>query len=191
LDAVKTILSNATRLRKLIVDLLDAHKLEIGKMKFNFKKFEVNGLMESIQKSFSFTSKEKNIEIKFSVDGTITIDSDRDRIEQIISNLIYNAIDFVPKDTGIVEVSAQKIDDHVKFTVKDNGIGISKENQKGLFGKFYQADTTQTRKHGGTGLGLSICKGIVENLGGQIYVQSEENKGSNFYFVVPIQGKKS
>jgi len=187
LDAVKIILTNATKLRKLIVDLLDAHKLEIGKMNFNFKEFEVNSLFESIKNSFSFISKEKNIEMNFLINEKISIQSDKDRIEQVLSNLIYNAVDFVPIQTGKIEVSIIRTNNKVKFSVKDNGIGIPKEKQKELFGKFYQADTSQTRKHGGTGLGLSICKGIVENLGGQIYVESEENQGSNFYFILPIQ----
>lgn len=191
LDAVKTILANATRLRKLIVDLLDAHKLEIGKMRFNFKEFEVNPLLENIKKSFGFVSKEKNIKLNFVLEEPVIIESDKDRIEQVITNLIYNAIDFVPKDTGKVEISVQKMNNNVKFSVRDNGIGIPQEKQKDLFAKFYQADTSQTRKHGGTGLGLSICKGIIENLGGQIHVESEENKGSNFYFVIPIQREET
>ena len=191
LDAVKTILTNASRLRKLIVDLLDAHKLEIGKMKFNFKEFEINNLFESLKNSFSFTAQEKNIELDFIINEKISIQSDKDRIEQVLSNLIYNAVDFVSTQNGKIEVSVLRTDDKVKFSVKDNGVGIPKEKQKELFGKFYQADTSQTRKHGGTGLGLSICKGIVENLGGQIYVESEENQGSNFYFILPIQGEKT
>ena len=71
--------------------------------------------------------------------------------------------------------------------MKDNGIGIPPEKQKQLFAKFYQADTSHSRKHGGTGLGLSICKGIVESLGGKINVESTEGEGSNFYFVLPME----
>ena len=185
LDAVKIIQSNATRLRKLIVDLLDAHKLEIGKMRFNYNEFEIKKLIDNIKTSFNLIAKEKNISIDFFIDEKIIIKSDKDRIEQVITNLIYNAIDFVPKNTGKIEVFSKKIGDKIKFSVKDNGIGIPKEKQKELFAKFYQADTSRTRKHGGTGLGLSICKGIIENLGGEIKVESEENQGSNFYFIIP------
>ena len=78
------------------------------------------------------------------------------------------------------------MDNRIIFSVKDNGIGISKENQKLLFKKFYQIDTSHTRKHGGTGLGLAICKGIVEGLGGMIWVESEVGKGTVFYFSVPL-----
>jgi len=190
LDAVKTIIANATRLRKLITDLLDTHKLELGQMKFDSKEFEVNSLLESIKTSFSFASKEKNIDMSFHSDQNIVIVSDRDRIEQVITNLIYNAIDFVLEGTGKVKVEVQKEGPNVKFSVIDNGIGIAKEKQKELFGKFYQADTSRTRKHGGTGLGLSICKGIIENLGGKISMESVENEGSTFYFIIPIQKDK-
>ena len=72
------------------------------------------------------------------------------------------------------------------FSVKDNGVGISEENQKNLFKKFYQIDTSMTRKHGGTGLGLTICKGIIEDLGGKIWVKSKEGTGSIFYFSIPL-----
>lgn len=191
LDAVKTIISNATRLRKLITDLLDTHKLELGQMKFDIKEFEVDSLLESIKNSFSFAAKEKKIEMSFHSDGNIVIVSDKDRIEQVITNLIYNAIDFVSEGTGKVRVEVQKEGPDVKFSVIDNGIGISKENQKELFGKFYQADTSRTRKHGGTGLGLSICKGIIENLGGKIGMESVENQGSTFYFILPTQREKT
>ena len=187
LDAVNTILSNATRLRKLIGDLLDAHKLELGKMHFDHKEVNVPDLLHNINSSFSYVAKEKNITIKFHVGENVgTVTSDRDRIEQVITNLVYNAVDFIPTNTGLIEISATKTDSLIRFEVKDNGTGIPKEKQEQLFSKFYQADTSATRKHGGTGLGLSICKGIIENLGGTIAVDSVENVGSKFYFTIPI-----
>ena len=73
------------------------------------------------------------------------------------------------------------------FSVKDNGIGMSKNEQKGLFRKFYQADTSVTRKHGGTGLGLNICKGLVEGLGGKIWIESEKGTGTTVYFTIPLE----
>ncbi len=187
-DAVNIILTNATRLRKLIGDLLDAHKIELGKMHFEQKEINVQKLLQNINSSFSYTAKEKNISISFNADENLPqIISDPDRIEQVITNLVYNAIDFIPKDTGEIIISAIKSEHTILFAVQDNGIGIPKEKQKELFSKFYQADTSKTRKHGGTGLGLSICKGIIENLGGKIGLESEENKGSKFYFTLPIR----
>ncbi len=187
-DAVNTILSNAHRLRKLIVDMLDAHKLELEKMRFELGEISVNDLLENIDKSFQITSKEKGITIQCGTKDNkeINIVSDKDRLVQVITNLIYNAIDFVPKDSGKIIVSAENTGQKVTFSVIDNGIGISPQKQQKLFTKFYQADTSHVRQHGGTGLGLAICKGILDNLGGEIGVESTEGKGSKFYFILPM-----
>ena len=188
MEAVNTILSNATTLKKLIGDLLDAHKLELGKMKFALKEMSVNSLMAVIEKSFQLTAQEKGVTIQCTVAGKeeIRMVSDNDRVKQVITNLVYNAVDFVPKDTGRIMITAERKDSDVVFSVKDNGIGIPPEKQKQLFAKFYQADTSHSREHGGTGLGLSICKGMVESLGGKINVESTEGEGSNFYFTLPM-----
>lgn len=187
-DAVLTILSNATRLRKLIGDMLDAHKLELQKMRFDIKEISVNDLLAHIDRSFQLTAQEKGVSIRCTMeDREITIKTDRDRVEQVITNMVYNAVDFIPKDTGKVTISARQQDSEVTFSVQDNGIGIPEEKQKQLFKKFYQVSTSQTRKHGGTGLGLSICKGIIDSLGGRIGVESTEGEGSNFYFVLPVE----
>ena len=198
-DAVNTILLNAQRLRKLIVDMLDAHKLELDKMRFDLKEMTANALLDRIDKSFRFVAQEKDIEIQCDVKGPagpdggpeeIRMVSDISRLEQVITNLVYNAVDFIPKGTGRISVSAERADGgNVRFSIRDNGVGIPPEKQKQLFTKFYQANTTHTRKHGGTGLGLSICKGIVNGLGGEIYVESTEGEGSNFYFILPVEGK--
>jgi signal transduction histidine kinase len=118
---------------------------------------------------------------------------DPDRIHQVLCNLISNAIKFVPPDEGIIEVSAVPLiqdSSVVVFSVKDNGIGIPPEKQKGLFTKFYQVDTSLTRNVGGTGLGLTIAKGIVEAHGGKLWVESEQAKGSIFHFSIPMEDKK-
>ena len=186
-DAVSTILSNSIRLKKLIGDLLDAHKLELDKMRLDLQEISVNKLLDHIHKSFKLTAEEKNISIDCLVADSdeIKMFTDTDRVEQVISNMVYNAVDFIPKDTGKVTVTATRQDNNVMFSVRDNGIGIPLAKQKQLFTKFYQVKSSQDRKHGGTGLGLSICKGIVEKLGGSIGVDSTEGHGSNFYFILP------
>ena len=95
-----------------------------------------------------------------------------------------NSADFVPEN-GRIEINAQSKDGKVVFYVKDNGIGIPKEKQDDLFKKFYQIDTSFKRKHGGTGLGLVICKGIMEGLDGNIWLESDDGKGATFYFSLP------
>jgi two-component system, sensor histidine kinase len=120
------------------------------------------------------------------VDEGLVMKSDENRITQVLYNLIINTIDFVDSGIGEVLVYANRGSDGIHFGVKDNGVGISKENIKNLFQKFHQLDTSNRRSHQGSGLGLSICKGIVEKLGGKIWVDSE-GKGSNFQFTLPIE----
>jgi len=187
-EAVDAIHFNALRLERLIGDLLDVQRLETGRMMFSKEKFSVNEVLDEAVKDYQIMSQEKNIQISSKIDGEIILYSDKKRIDQVLDNLARNSIDFVPKDTGTIQIFAEKNNDNVLFTVKDNGQGISKEAQKKLFAKFYQADTSVTRRHGGTGLGLAICKGIVEGLGGEIWLESEEGKGTNVYFTIPNSG---
>jgi signal transduction histidine kinase len=184
-EAVDAIHFNALRLERLIGDLLDAQRLEMGRMIFTKEKFSVNEVLDDAVKDYQIMSREKNIQITSKIDDEIILYSDKKRIEQVLDNLARNSIDFVPKDTGTIKILAQKNVDSVLFTVKDNGRGISKEAQKKLFTKFYQVDTSVTRRHGGTGLGLAISKGIVEELGGNIWLDSELGKGTNVYFTIP------
>jgi len=130
---------------------------------------------------------EKNIEFLNTTKTNLKIRSDPDRINQVFANLIKNAVDFVPHD-GKIEINATTKNGDVLFYVKDNGKGIPKEKQDDLFKKFYQVDTSLKRSHGGTGLGLVICKGIVEALGGTIWLESQVDKGTTFYFTIPKNG---
>jgi signal transduction histidine kinase len=184
-EAVDGISFNALRLERLIGDLLDAQRLEMGRMAFKKEKFSVNEVLDDAVKDYQIMSREKNTQITSKIDEEIILYSDKKRIEQVLDNLARNSIDFVPKDTGTIQIFAEKNKDHVLFTVKDNGKGILKDAQKKLFTKFYQVDTSVTRRHGGTGLGLAICKGIVEGLGGNISLDSEVLRGTNVYFTIP------
>lgn len=183
--AVNTILNNALKLQSLISDLLDAQKLEMGKMKFDKSKFSVSELMDRVVNNFEHTVKVKNIVLNNLTKDEITLTSDEKRIEQVLTNLINNSVDFVQKETGKIEISCKEEKDSLFFEVRDNGLGIEEEKQKLLFKKFYQADTSLRREHGGTGLGLSICKGIMEGLGGEIFVNSVLGGGTSFHFILP------
>jgi PAS domain S-box-containing protein len=184
--AVETIESNAVKLEKMISDMLDAQKLELNEMKFSVGEVQVDLLFNKIKKDFEPLLKEKNIQFTISAETPgIRLQSDEARILQVLSALLYNSIDFVPKSEGRIDVTAETRDNNIVFCVRDNGPGIPKSKQKFLFKKFYQVDTSLTRKHGGTGLGLAISKGIVTQLGGTIWVETEEGKGSNFYFSLP------
>jgi len=147
--------------------------------------FSVNEFLDVAVKDYQIWTQDKNIQITSKIDGTFSLYSDKKRLDQVLDNLNRNSIDFVSKDTGTIQIIAEQFIDEVLFTVKDNGKGISEEAQKKLFTRFYQADVSITRRHGGTGLGLAICKGIVEGLGGKIWLESELGKGTNVYFSIP------
>lgn len=182
--AIRTILNNAVHLRHLVTDLLSIHKLELGRMKFDFGEFDIEDMMESIKSTMAYTADEKRIKLIMQVLEKGRVTGDRSKIEEVINNLIYNAVDFTPADTGRITVTVKRDGKFLWFGVEDNGIGIPQEKQARLFNKFYQVDSTVTRRHGGTGLGLSICRGIVEGMGGSIGVKSAEGKGSTFYFTI-------
>lgn len=182
-DTVKTIHENLQSLSSLITDAFDAQKLDLNKMIFRMEEVQVNEIFEKIKKDFTPLADENKIQLVINqADFKVTID--RNRINQVFSNLLKNSIDFTSEGKSI-EVGATKLGDMVQFYVKDEGIGIPKDKQSGLFKKFYQVDASKTRKHGGTGLGLVVCKGIVENHGGRIWFESEPDKGTTFFFTIP------
>ena len=184
MEAVMGIYENSLRLEGLIADVLDAQKLDMHKMKFKFEDFGVDEIMTMVTKDLTSMMKDKQIEFVNLTKDTSIITADKNRLYQVLRNLVGNAVDFVP-EKGKIEISAQSDGNDVIFYCKDNGIGIPKDKQAGLFKKFYQIDTSVKRKHGGTGLGLSICKGIVEGLGGKIWLESEPGKGTTFHFSLP------
>lgn len=183
-DFVNTIEQNATRLERLIGDVLDVQKLDMGKMTYNKKNLDMDEFLNNVEKNISPLLKEK--EIQFSVPNNVKISilTDKFRLQEIFENLIRNSIDFVPF-RGKISIDIQNNEKMIVFSVRDNGVGIQKEKQSNIFKKFFQGDTSQTRKHGGTGLGLVVCKGLIEGLGGKIWFDSQEGVGTTFYFSIP------
>ena len=169
---------------------MTTQKLELGKLEFNQENVDITELLDLIIKDFSPIISQKNIHLIKDSPENIVIFSDKDRINQVFSNLIKNAIDFVESEKGQITIGAKNKKEVIKFFVKDNGIGISEINQKEIFKTFYQIDTSTSRKRNGSGLGLAICKGIIEGLGGKIWVESKENIGTTFYFEIPKQAIK-
>src|SRR5574337_833639 len=186
LNSVNEIYENSIKLDKLISDILDVQKLEQNGLKFTKINFKTDEFMNKIYDNSKAMMESKSIKFENSTRDEIIIDSDPGRLEQVFSNLIKNSVDFVPEKTGKIEICAKTDEgNYVKFYVKDNGIGIPKEKQKNLFKKFYQIDTSVKRRHRGSGLGLSICKGIIEGLGGKIWIESAEGLGTIVYFTIP------
>ena len=182
---IKEIHKNSNKMHRLIRDLLTAQKLEMGRMKFDKIKFDVTEFMMEIYREYLPLMQEKQVEFVNSSEEKLTLISDKHRIGQVIDNLVLNSTDFTPAKQGRIEISARSKDEMIVFYVKDNGSGIPKDQQENLFHKFYQVDTSLGRKHGGNGLGLAICKGVTEGLGGRIWMEGEEGKGTTFYFSIP------
>ncbi|HET6458182.1 MAG TPA: ATP-binding protein [Nitrosopumilaceae archaeon] len=187
LESIDKIHQNALRLEQLIGDVMLAQRLEVGQMNFDKQKFEVTKLMNEVHTDYSQVMKEKQIKFVNSTQENLSIWSDKNRVRQVIDNLIQNAKDFTPKNDGMIEIGARSEDSKIVFYIKDNGIGIPKDAQSTMFKKFYQVDASHRRKHSGTGLGLVICKGIIEGLGGKIWFESEPGKSTIFYFSIPVE----
>jgi signal transduction histidine kinase len=130
----------------------------------------------------------KNIKIVNLVKERTLLRTDPHRLEQIITNIILNSIDFVPKSNGIIKIGIKEEAEQFTFFIIDNGKGIPKKMQQRIFEKLVQEDSTYRRRHHGLGLGLFLCMGIIESLGGKIWVESKLNNGSTFYFIHPKYG---
>jgi signal transduction histidine kinase len=186
LTAMEIIERNLEKLDALVNDVLDCYKLDIGRLKLSKVDTDVGNLINQTILDSRPLTVEKQIELKPDIKMTGTILCDPKRIEQVLSNLINNSIDFVPEKDGKIIVRVEKGNDsQAIFAVEDNGIGISSEKAGKLFQKFYQIDTSATRKHSGTGLGLSICKGIVEAHGGRIWIDKTYVGGTAIKFNLP------
>src|SRR5579885_2161164 len=184
-EAISEIQDNTLRLEQLINDIVDVQKLYNNKMEFERQQFNVTDLINDVVNSFSPMIIKKKIEFVNDLTTNSSLNSDKKRLEQVFYNLVQNAIDFVPQDEGKIEIGASDDGTSVLFYVKDNGIGISENRKDSIFKKFYQVDVSLKRKYGGSGFGLVICKGIVENLGGKIWFESQEGNGTTFYFSIP------
>ena len=175
----------------LINDIFDVYKLDIGRLKLNKKSIEVTRLVQDNLSELKPITKDKRIEFSTEIippADSVNVFCDSKRIEQVISNLVKNSVDFVPEKGGKIMIRAEtdETSKNVTFTVEDNGIGIPLEKMDNLFKTFYQVDTTLSRKHGGTGLGLVICKGIIEDHGGKIWIDRDYTKGTSIKFTLPI-----
>lgn len=172
------------KLRHLIADLLDISKIDSGKMKFNYKKFDFEQLLDNTIDVIMQTNPEYNI-IKTRSDQVLGY-GDEARIEQVIVNFITNAIKYSPDAKEIHIESFTSPDNQLHFSVRDFGIGIPKDKQDQLFQKFYRVEDSSTRFQG-LGMGLYICAEILNRHNGEFGVVSEEGEGSTFYFVMPLK----
>ena len=171
------------KLTKIIGDLLDISRVQAGKLEYKKEIFPVNDLIAEITSNIQRTADGHKIYIKGQTNQKIK--ADRDRIGQVLINLINNAIKFSPKSKKILLGSSLE-NDNVKIYVRDFGIGIPKELQPKIFDRFYQASSSEGRTYPGLGLGLYISKEITERHGGQISIESKPGIGSIFYVTLPV-----
>jgi len=186
-EKIRIMYQSSLSLSQLIQDLLDVRRLELGQMKFDKCDVNAEEIINDAIGIMAPSAEKVGVRLKAHTQKPIKITCDPDRIVQVLTNLIKNSIRFVPEQKGIIEVRVKEDGNEALFSVKDNGIGIPKDRQEGLFKKFYQVDTSSHRKSEGSGLGLAICKGIVEGHGGKIYVESDAGKGATFYFTLPLK----
>ncbi|MFC2061157.1 ATP-binding protein [Elusimicrobiota bacterium] len=180
---------NAKRLELFINDLLDIAKIERGKMEINNMDFELLPVINEIRDLYKVQADKKSIVIKTELPGELPdAYADPDRTRQILTNLINNAIKFTGANGSITLNVVLNDNNFIQVSVQDTGMGIPENQLNSIFNKFEQVKGVRTSLTGqkGTGLGLSIVKGIVEGQGGKIWVESEENKGSTFYFTLPV-----
>ena len=176
--------SSARHLLALINDVLDISKIEAGQLELAFTSFDLRLSIEKVVKLISPLAEKKGIDLRMDVSAEIgPITSDQRRLEQVILNLINNAVKFTEK--GHVVIACRNENDHCLLSVSDTGIGMKPEEIPNLFQPFHQIDAGLTRKHEGTGLGLSICKKILDVMGGAIDVESRWGQGSIFTVRIP------
>ena len=186
IKALQSIYKNVGTLELLVDDVLDVTKIELGRLKLFKKEVDVQDLLRQNIDTLSPFTDEKKITLLNELKTSGKIFCDPKRLAQVLSNLVKNSIDFTPENIGKIKIVVEKNTDSYIFSVEDNGSGIPEEGRKNLFQKFYQIDTSPTRRHGGTGLGLTICEGIVEAHGGRIWLDNEYTLGTRFKFTIPM-----
>jgi len=195
-ELLETLNGSARNLLALLNDVLDFSKMDADKLTLESVPVDINILAKNIVNGFGHQQKSTHLDIRLSVESGLNFSyfTDPTRLTQVLNNLLSNAIKFT--DKGVIElaitlVSSKNISnkqlDTLKFSVRDSGIGISKEHQSLLFTPFIQADDDITRKFGGTGLGLSICQEIIKAMGSEIKIESIPDQGSTFHFQLTFE----
>ena len=201
---------NAIRLTGIVNDLLDISKIEAGKMDFKFELTNIEPVIESVKNNLTEVAGEKQLTIIYSSEASnIEVYADSNRIEQVLTNLVSNAIKFTP-NAGQITITSRVVNarelqydqsfeediknlqgNYLQVCVEDQGIGIERKDLNHVFDKFAQIENSLSRQVGGSGLGLPIARQLIESPNGAIWCDSEINKGSKFYFVIPIANDKS
>lgn len=190
---VEILRSSSYTLLQILNDILDFSKMEAGKMPLQMERFDLREMLSDIIDLFSFKAEEKNLALRWWADTSVPtlLMADPIRLRQIIVNLVGNALKFTERGSVTLSVKNISLSDPkeflLQFSVRDTGVGIAGNKLNLLFQSFSQLHPSINRKYGGTGLGLAICKQLVELMGGTIFVESEEELGSTFKFMLPFK----
>ena len=191
----EVIMKSGKSLLAIINDILDLSKIQSGKLELESIRISTRNLVEDVMSLFWQKAEEKGLDLACYVSPRVpdTFTGDPTRLNQILSNLVNNALKFTDAGSVIISVDPSEVNGKagLQISVIDTGIGIAQENISKVFESFSQADQTTTRKFGGTGLGLPICKRLTEAMGGEIGITSEAGVGSTFYFTLPIEELKT
>jgi signal transduction histidine kinase len=182
-------LSNIRRLNRLIGDILDISKIQSNLLKVSIAPCSVNEVIDQVYNLMRIEIEKRGLVLVTNPEkGLPPVMADKDRLIQILMNLLNNAVKFTRENSKVL-LSARAADGAVEFSVRDEGPGIADEEVARLFGRFVQLDSTLVRRVGGTGLGLYISKNLVEAMGGRIWAESKVGEGSVFKFILPTGGK--
>lgn len=182
---------NIGRLANIVNGLLDLSKIEAGKVEFRFSQVDLSSVIEHVIGTFKPQADAKSLRLEMDcTEGLPRVYADPERIEQVLCNLVSNALESTPEGGRIV-LAAQGVQGAVEVSVVDSGIGISPYEQKRIFDRFFQAGDSLTRTSKGTGLGLSIAKQLIEAHAGKMSVESEVGKGSRFFFTLPVYSSQA
>ena len=185
---LEVIVGESDRMTKIVQDLLTLSRFDAGSISFDFQQFSFQKAVQDVYNAQRLEAKKHRHSFTLECKGTIPeIRGDRGRIEQVLTNMLSNAIKYTP-DGGRIRMSAGSSGDSVWCTVQDNGIGIPRKDVNRIFERFYRVDKARSRESGGTGLGLSIAYEIVERHGGRIEVESQPEKGTAITVTLPVGG---
>jgi two-component system phosphate regulon sensor histidine kinase PhoR len=178
-------------LTQMVEELLELSRIESGEVPLRLEPTEVGEIIFDALDRLYHQAERADIEIDVKIaDGIPLVSADAERLQRVVANLLHNAIKFTPEH-GNIKITASLGDNvgsqaHVLISVKDNGLGITKDDLPRIFERFYKSDRARTRGASGTGLGLAIARHLVEAHGGRIWAKSKEGKGSTFYFTIPV-----
>jgi signal transduction histidine kinase len=184
LDQLEVVSRQTGRLARLVNELLDVSRIETGRIEFAFGPLDVNELTGEILSRMQLTTSQHQLELQPAPNGRATVSADRDHLEQVLSNLIGNAIKYSPEG-GPITISVEADGGEIRISVRDRGIGIPDNEIDKIFGLFYRSEDRASRDIGGMGLGLYIAKEIIGRHGGRIWAESTLGEGSTFHVALP------